>query len=264
VLIEEEAEQLLTSLGLTSLQAKIYRTLLDVGEATAKTIAAATKIDRPDVYRVIAVLVRRGFVEKIIANPIRFKAFPIDEVVEDLLKQKQESMVQAEERASVILEQYHNKRPKTVTSGQGTYFYSLLPGNHEVIDKTAGKVMESSHNTLEFICVDIYPRMIGFKPLEDFFKRGGKDRILAYNKDEALAMKVLQAFEKGAVEIRFMPKLSKPPIVALIGDKKEAMIISREGNSPEETECLFTNSPVIAELASEYFEKLWKLGKTLN
>ena len=87
MLVEDEAK-LFTNLGLTYLQTKVYLTLVNCGEATAKRIAVDANIDRPDVYRVIDGLVKQGFIEKRIQNPVRFKAFPIEEVVEALLKRK--------------------------------------------------------------------------------------------------------------------------------------------------------------------------------
>ena len=256
MLIKGEAQQLLVNLGLTYLQAKVYLTLLNSDEATAKTISATGKIDRPDVYRIIDTLVQQGFIEKRIDRPVRFKAFPIDEVVGTLLKRKQEDVVELRNKASEILRQHKNKISKT--ENRSEYFYILLPFNRAVIDKTAKQIIGRSQTSIDFVCIDIYPGIIDLESLDDFFKRGGRDRILAYNKDVVLAHKVLQSYKKGAIEIRFVSKHSEAPIVALAGDKKEVMIVSTRDNAPEKRQCLFTNSPVIVELTATYFDSLWK------
>jgi sugar-specific transcriptional regulator TrmB len=253
LLVEEEAQQLFAKLGLTNLQAKVYLTILYSGEATAKSISAAAKIDRPDVYRVIATLTQKGFIEKKIDKPIRFTASPINEVLEVLLKRQQEDVEESKKRATEILRGLSYK--KTWNNELGT-FYNLLPGNKAVIDKTAGKIISSSQKSIDFVSINLYPPIIGFKPLEDFLLRGGRDRMLSYNKNATIAQKIIKSFKKGNIEIRYV---SEPPIVvALIGDRKQVMLITTRGKTKEESECLFTNSPVVAELTSIYFENLWR------
>lgn len=253
----EEAQQLFTSLGFTDLQAKVYLTVLNIGEATAKKIAATARIDRPDTYRVIDSLVQQGFIEKKMGNPLRFKALQIDEVTEILLKRKQDEFVESRKKASEILRQYQNKISKTETDEPENCFYNLLPSKQHLIDDYSRKIIERSQQTLDFVSANIYPLIIGYEPLEDFLRRGGINRILAYNRNDELACKVLRSHKKGSIEIRYISKPSGPPISALVGDRKEALIIIKRGNTKGEGECLFTNSPVIAELATNYFEDLW-------
>jgi sugar-specific transcriptional regulator TrmB len=255
--IGKETQQLFISLGFTELQAKVYLTVVNSGEATAKTIAATARIDRPDTYRVIDSLVQQGFIEKKIGIPLRFKALQIDEVIEILLKRKQEVLIESRKKASEILRQYQNKISKTETSDSGNFFYNLFPGKQRLIDVYSRKIIELSQENLDFVCVNIYPPIIGYEPLDDFFKRGGINRILAYNRNDELTGKVLRSHEKGAIEIRYISRPIGSPIVALVGDKKVALIIVKKGNAIEERECLFTNNPVIAELTANYFENLW-------
>ena len=163
-----------------------------------------------------------------------------------------------------ILRRYHNKRPASAEDTDGNFFYSLIPGDPDTIDKTAGRIIDNSRTLLDFVCVDIEPRVIGFQPLERFLENGGKNRILAYHKNTALAIKVLQAHKEGAIEIRFTPE---PPIVALIGDQREVSITcitNKEGTNLKKVECLYTNSPAITQLAVDYFEKLWKQAEIFH
>jgi len=260
MIVEEETE-LFTNLGLTYLQAKVYLTLVNSGEATAKSIAIKAKIDRPDVYRVISGLVTHGFIEKKIENPIRFKAFPIKEVVGALLKRKQEEVTTSKKKAMKILRRYQNKTQLSAEKKTCSFFYTLVPGDPGTIDKIAGKIISNSKTGVDFVCVNIEPHIIGFQPLERFLENGGKNRIITYNKNTALARKVLKAHKQGSIEIRFT---SEPPVVALIGDKREVSIscvTSESGENLKNMECLYTNSPAITQLAVDYFERLWKLAE---
>ncbi len=258
MLIEDEAE-VFTNLGLTYSQAKVYLTVVNAGETTAKTIATAAKMDRPDVYRVIAGLVKQGFIEKKIENPVRFKAFPINDVIDSLIKRKQDDVLASKRSAIEILRRYQNRKP-VEENKSGTFFYSLIPGDPEIIDKTAGRIINNSQTCIDFVCVDIDPHIIGFRPLELFLEQGGKDRILAFNRNTALAKKVLEAHKKGSIEIRFTNEL---PVVALIGDKREVSIVclTSEWGNLKKMECLYTNSPAITELAVNYFDRLWSAAE---
>jgi sugar-specific transcriptional regulator TrmB len=265
-LITDEEIDLFTNLGLTYSQTKVYLTLVNNGEATAKQISVNAKMDRPDVYRVIEGLVTHGFVEKRVQNPVRFRACPIEEVVETMLKRQQAQVNKSKKKAMKIIEHYQNKRKTSAENKTSTIFYSLIPGDPDTIDKTAGKIFENSRKTVDFVCVDIEPHIIGFLPLERFLENGGKNRILAYNKNKnrALASKVLQAHREGSIEIRFT---CEPPIVALIGDQREVSIscmLKKEGIDLKKVEALYTNSPAITELAVDYFEKLWKQAEIFH
>ena len=260
-MIQEDAQQLFISLGLTALQAKVYIAVLNSGEVTAKQIAASARIDRPDTYRVIGSLVQQGFIEKEVGYPIRFKATPVGEVTEVLLGRKQQEILETGKKASEILRQFQNKIPRTENCECGNIFYNLLPGNHRVIDKASKRIIESSQKTLDFVSTTIYAPTIGYEPLEDFFRRGGTNRVLSYTKNDALAQKLLDSYKKGSMEIRYASKPSGALLVALIGDRKMATIVSKKGNLFQESECLFTNSPIIAELAANYFETLWNFAE---
>lgn len=264
MLIEEEAQQLFTSLGFTTLQAKVYLTVLNSGEATAKSIAVAAKIDRPDTYRVVEGLVEQGFIEKKMGKPVRFKALPIDEATNVLLKRKQEEIVESQRKVSEILKQYPNKISREETDESENFFYNLLPGKQRLIDLYSKKIIEKSQDIIYFVCHDIYPLIIDYEPLEDFLDRGGKDRILSYTRNEELARKVIGSHKKDSIEIRFIPNHCDLPVVALLGDKKEALIVIKKGDTPEESECLFTNNPVIVELTKCYFENLWVIAERFS
>ena len=75
------------------------------------------------------------------------------------------------------------------------------------------------------------PHAIGFKPLKDFFERGGKERLILYKKNPSLIREVLKNFKNCPIEIRFTPEL---PIVTLIGDKKIASIMICRSNDAKE------------------------------
>ena len=85
MLSKEKGSELLTQIGLTKIQAKIYLTLLSLDEANARTLTRETNVPRQEVYRALDDLQKKGFIEKIIASPHKFKATPIDYALQILM-----------------------------------------------------------------------------------------------------------------------------------------------------------------------------------
>ena len=76
---QDEITQVLTDLGLTHSQARIYFALSRSGASTAKTISTISRVAREHVYEVLPQLQDLGLVEKIIDVPSKFRALPIEE-----------------------------------------------------------------------------------------------------------------------------------------------------------------------------------------
>lgn len=78
---EGENYQTFVNLGLTYLQAKVYVTLLRLGDvgAEVRKIASASVIARQDVYRILPALQKMGLVEKVVAIPTIYRPIPLEE-----------------------------------------------------------------------------------------------------------------------------------------------------------------------------------------
>lgn len=78
---QEEHYQTFVNLGLTYLQAKVYVTLLKLGDvgAEVRKIASASAIARQDVYRILPALQKMGLVEKVVAIPTIYRPIPLEE-----------------------------------------------------------------------------------------------------------------------------------------------------------------------------------------
>jgi sugar-specific transcriptional regulator TrmB len=87
----EEDIQILTNLGLTIVQARTYLALAKLGTATIKTISKSANIARQNMYNVMPALQQKGLIEKVITTPTMYKATPMQEGLEILLREKQVS-----------------------------------------------------------------------------------------------------------------------------------------------------------------------------
>ncbi|WP_274626275.1 TrmB family transcriptional regulator [Arvimicrobium flavum] len=74
-------------LGFTEYEAKIYMQLLTESPATAYEIAKATGVPRPNTYNALESLAKRGAVQPISENPVRYVAAPPDRHLKNLGRQ---------------------------------------------------------------------------------------------------------------------------------------------------------------------------------
>lgn len=86
--VKNDTFEILQHLGLTCTQTKIYLALLEVEESPVKTISKISGIDRAEVYRKISSLLKLGLIEKILGVPIKFKAVPLEDSLNLLLKEE--------------------------------------------------------------------------------------------------------------------------------------------------------------------------------
>ncbi len=79
---DEERLRSATSLGLTSLEARVYMALLDLGESKAGEITRESGVPRGRIYDLLERLHAKGAVEFVPTVPRRFRATPPDRLLE--------------------------------------------------------------------------------------------------------------------------------------------------------------------------------------
>ena len=88
MLFDKEETLLLTQVGFTKTQAKIYLTLLKLKEPDAKTLSKDSNVPKPEVYRTLDELQKMGLAEKQITKPIRYTATPLQLGLQILMAKK--------------------------------------------------------------------------------------------------------------------------------------------------------------------------------
>ncbi|KON33131.1 hypothetical protein AC477_01925, partial [miscellaneous Crenarchaeota group-1 archaeon SG8-32-1] len=109
-LITNEEINIFNSLGLSYCQAKIYLTLANSEGLTVKAIANATKMAREQTYNIMPKLVQQGLVEKIIENPIKYKAIPINECVSKLMDDRKRKTLELETKTKELLKNFSKRK----------------------------------------------------------------------------------------------------------------------------------------------------------
>jgi sugar-specific transcriptional regulator TrmB len=98
MLIEGEEIQLLMDIGFTKTQAKLYLTLLKLEEADGRALSEKANVPRPEVYRTLSELEKKGLVEKEISTPYRFKATPLNFGLQILMSQRAQQFKEVQEK----------------------------------------------------------------------------------------------------------------------------------------------------------------------
>lgn len=76
----------LHSLGLTLQEAKMYIASIQLGEAKVSELARISNVERAEGYRVLKRLQERGLVEELVDKPRRFRVYPPERAVNQLIK----------------------------------------------------------------------------------------------------------------------------------------------------------------------------------
>ena len=89
---ESELVARLTAFGFDPTEAVAYYHLAKLGPTRAADLAKAAGLQRSVAYRVLGTLEQRGFVQRSLQRPVRFVAAPVDEVLERLVTEREQSL----------------------------------------------------------------------------------------------------------------------------------------------------------------------------
>lgn len=262
--VEQETTQVLTKLGLTSAQARVYLTLLKLEQATARTISNSSRVARQEVYRILVELETKSLVERIIAVPTEFKPVSIENGLSLLIREKRKeiSEIQREvNKLSTKLKESLNPREnKRGTSQTGKSEFVLIPENKALLFRMK-KALDSAQTNID----TIYPKepfLQIFFNLSDKFKealkRGVKIRCLLNEPLDVNSWSTtLQAISDNPLfEIRIT---SEPPKENFwIIDEKLVLVSTSPIYNYKQVPVLWTTATPLVGISESHFNTLWK------
>ncbi len=251
--------QTLVKLGLTSLQAKIYLTIVVLQKAEVSKIAALSKVARPDVYRVLPMLEKMGLVRKIIATPTMYEATPLKEACDLLLQHKKDEYSQVQQNMTDLINDFYEKNRVTVEdSADG---FQLVSSRELLIEKF--QIEDSIAKT----SIDVIGDWAAIRSLvsnhlqlyQKALKRGVKIRMITQFCNEKL-QETLNKENNPLFEIRY---LSEPvPIKAAVYDGKRANMCVRALHDSELEPSLWSDNSEFVKVIVGYFESIWSKAQT--
>ena len=252
-----EAIEVLKRLGLTCCQSRIYLVLVKLGASPVKTISKNSGVARAEVYRTMPALQKLGLAEKILGIPIHFKATPLQDGSNILMKQKNSKHAELQEKAMKLVNNFTENKETELTE-EGSGFVIIPEGKiHKLwVLKRRAKTQTSID---VFVTRQVFKHEIStsFKDIKNVLERGVKIRYIVYTiRGENTAIKINPYLNEASnFQVRYT---STVPIVAtLVFDNKEA-VFSNPTNNLLSGPKLWSNNPHFIALLKNYFETVWK------
>ena len=261
--IEEETTQILTRLGLTISQARLYLTLLKLKKATGRTISKHSKVARQEVYRILAELEEKSLVERIIATPTEFKAVPIENGLSFLIEGRRNEISETQKEANRLLLRLSllpkSKENEPEILQEEEFEFILIPENKALLLRLK-RALEAAQRSIDVICPKDTFLQVLFNLSDKFQKaleRGVKIQCLLNDLLDANSWPAtVQVIAKNSLfKIRIMSESPKEKF--WIYDKKEVLVATCPRCGYIQSPALWTNATPLIELAQNYFNVLW-------
>jgi sugar-specific transcriptional regulator TrmB len=258
VSVNEEDIRLLNELGFTRSQARVYLTLLKIGETDARTLFKKANITQPEVYRALDELQEKGLVEKEITVPLKFIATPIHFGLQMLMSQKMQQCKETQKKMKEFLRKNQScpiKKPpiqkhKLIMLEGKDRLTHAIKLEHSNVQRTVDIIttLQRWLQILDFNFQDY---------LEALDKKVKYRVVIAKPTGKITFPENIQALlAKPCFELRLSEKPLK--INAAIFDENKATINFFEGKALMESPIIWTNHPGFIQMCQDRFDRLWK------
>jgi sugar-specific transcriptional regulator TrmB len=260
----DKGVQILNNLGLTSLQAKVYLSLLRNGKATIKAISKFSNIDRSNVYKTINVLSNKhGLIQQTIGFPNIYEAIPLQSAIKVLMEHKRETEREIEEEIGYYLEE--NRLTQLASSEETEATFIMIPQKEAFIKKLRSE-LDSVQDSVEiFITAKCFPEIVEHlsrcKRLLDL-KVTFRVLVEKYEPQKPIPKEARKLFVNLNSEIR--NTFACPVVSVLVFDSKRTLLIIDPTLDFGYSQALWTNHTGLAAIIQDYFEKLWVQAQKLE
>jgi len=259
VSFEEEDTHLLSEIGFTMNQAKLYLALLKLGKAEGKTLAKYSGAQKTVLYRTLNELHSMGLVERDITTPYKFKATPLKQGLQIIVNRSLERYKQNREKT----EQFLLKKQHLEEVEEPEYRLTTYEGKERItqIIKLQHEKAHISINILSTLQRWLQILECCFENYERALARNVKYRVVINKTDGKIA--IPKEVKKLVLNPNFELKIARDPLVNNMGifDFKEATFNFYPSKSLKESPIIWTNHPSFISMATDHFEKTWKSAK---
>ncbi len=248
---------ILNDLGLNVTQAKIYLSIARAKILTANETAKISGVARPHVYKGLRELEDAGLVIRIIDQPERFQAIPIDECISNLMRRRITKTAELHEKTRILSQNLRARQSPDVFDA--SLQFMLIPKRDAVYTK-AEKMIKNVQESIDFL--GLTRRMISW--LSNYSE--ALERALALKVECRMIMPKPRSSSNVWLPVR---RLLKYPNFALrliseephfgfsIWDGKEILMTTVPNDSPTPATTLWSNKRSIVSLCVEHFRCLW-------
>jgi predicted transcriptional regulator len=251
-----KVEDMLTDLGLTATEARLYRAGLSTDANSIKELSTKTKIKRPTVYHSLGTLIDKGLVvEKKGGAKARFSMAP-PETVRSLVTKQRESLEQREAGLESLIELLKSEQKALKGQSVLSVQYTGIEGMKIVLDAA-------------FYCKGKHWDIIA--PVNNFLREYDKDyakRYLNVRKYHGITARTLWEFTSGTRELTKEEIASRNPryMPAVMQGKFKSMMILFDDkvaifSSFDQLSAILITSADTHALFQAMFEGIWEVSE---
>jgi sugar-specific transcriptional regulator TrmB len=198
-----------------------------------------------------------GFVEHISTRPIRFRAAPIESVINTMLHHKSEELSKLQiETEKLLHDQVQNKKKDNLKADTPEIIH--IPAQRPLLKRTKNE-LNSLENSLYTICS--WKKGIGwisnhYDQFTNALNRNVKIRFIIEKSEESRFPRFVEKLQNNPLfKLRTIQVL--PPTCLSLYDQKILLIDTSSKTGFVKSPAIWTNNPSIVGMAQIYFQTLW-------
>jgi sugar-specific transcriptional regulator TrmB len=253
-------------LGLSPNQAKVYQTILKLGNAAVGQIAKSTSVRREDVYKVLPTLEKMGLVEKLLGKPAMIRATPVAGALASLIvdeKVKSDERIASMKAKFQVLSKAMWVQPLVL--GEEESLYALIPEGKAVIAKLNSLIVSSKINVfwIDTLKEISHVTSLLVAEIKKAIHKGVEVRLIIedFKPDESQTKQVQYTINSELFSVRFH---NQPLNRFTVFDGREAMISTNRKSTSEDTSALWTTDTNLIGVLKGYFEMAWGESEELK
>jgi sugar-specific transcriptional regulator TrmB len=241
-------QQLLTSMGFTLYETKVYMALAQLGTATGNDIAKHSGVPSNKVYECLIHLAEKGFIASLGIRPRKYKLLGFQRF-HAALEEKKNSLKDME-RALLSLEQFSKGKQLQDTA-------LVLKGKDKILDM----LTQATENVEKFAYSFVGNLNFDYqtaKPVAAAINRRVDVRFIAHK--HPLHKEVYKQWKQLGVKIRYYPREEQKSVRFSTFDGKICRLTIGEPEIPKQEDYLtfWIESQAFASLLKDQFEVMWK------
>jgi sugar-specific transcriptional regulator TrmB len=234
----------LKSIGLTSIEADIYLTLLQLGKCNVGKIAKETKINRTYIYDILSKLIDKGFVSYAIHNNIKYYASADPQKILSYMQEKQTKLLQDIRTANEIIPNLMKLAVKK--NDDSVEIYEGKEGLKTILDD----IVNSKQGIMTYGSEGNFTNVLQY-----YFKH-----YLKRLEDNSISMRVIFSEDNKKkilkwkfAKVRYIPKEYKTPTETTIyGNNVVIFLLSRKPKA------ILIRGEIASRSYKKYFEFMWR------
>ena len=246
----------LVDLGLTGTQAKICLALAATGKSTISEISESSGVNRPEAYRAVVELAKKGLIEKTLSAPTRYTLLSLHDVLSILVGRRETESLELQDQSASLLEEYEKKLAEKQLVNESQFV--LVPGGKAF----SNRLRKSIENSKKSICIITYQKTLTqlLDCMQEMPKRAiGKEvnvRIVTEKRrNSSLTRRLFNLQKRAHFEIRLVNIL--PAFSLITFDEKEVLLSTKAQSENDNALAVYSNNSSLAELSQSYFNDSW-------